>query len=77
MSKYAVLGNRQPDASFKPRVARAYCEGRQANSDGILIDGNPFSEAQESGNWLAWQWGHNDFRDGIPARETHCAPEST
>ncbi len=82
MSKFAVYGTQDNASAFKPRQARAYCDGRKANVDGFLLTDNPFQSGSppmftpngvEYENALAWEAGHNDVTGGVVARDTACA----
>lgn len=70
--KFAVYGDASTTASFKPRTARAFCEGRKANADGTLIGANPYTAARERENALAWAAGHAAYTTSATAKE-YCA----
>ncbi len=81
MSKFAIYGsitsgngNTSTVSSFKPRTARAYCDGRQAHFSALLLTDNPFTIGRERENKLAWDAGWTDHSNGIAAAGTHCAP---
>ena len=70
--KYAIRGPDNTTAAFEPRTARAYCEGRKANADGVLIGANPFTIERERENWQAWASGHQDYTNS-PTETQYCA----
>lgn len=70
--KYAIYGDSNTTASFEPRTARAFCEGRKANADGILIGANPFTTAKERENKTAWDAGHASYTTSATAK-SYCA----
>ena len=59
--------------SMKTKVARAYCEGRFAESIAAPQVSNPFPD-NKSETFIAWDQGWSDHLAGTPsARETGCA----
>ena len=59
--------------SMKTKTSRAYCEGRFAESEGVLQAANPFPD-NKSETFVAWDQGWQDSLAGTPtARETGCA----
>ena len=77
--KYAIYGNGSTTASYEPRTARAYCEGRVQYFADVAVGGspatvtsNPFTEAVERENYTAWAAGYTDAPT-IAASATHCA----
>jgi len=70
--KWAIEGDAKDVAAFNPRTARAFCEGRKANADGLLIGANPFTVGQERENFAAWNAGHDAYTTSSTAKE-YCA----
>ena len=70
--KFAIYGGESDVTSFKPRTARAFCEGRKANADGALISDNPFTTARERENRVAWTAGHSSYTTSSTDKE-YCA----
>ena len=70
--KFAVYGDADSTAAFEPRTARAFCEGRKANADGILKGANPFTAGIEDENLAAWAAGHASYTTSSTAKE-YCA----
>jgi len=68
--KFAIYGDANDITAFKPRTARAYCDGRKANADGVLIGDCPFDQEREKENRSAWIYGHSSY-PGQPAG--YCA----
>jgi len=68
------------DYAFAPREAKAFCLGMSYRHGGTLIDrpntDNPFTIAQELGNFNAWQkgWEFADAAAGSVITDTlNCA----
>ena len=57
--KWAIYGDDESTAAFNPRTAKAFCEGRKAQIDGVSILGNPFVPGIEDENGVAWTEGWN------------------
>jgi len=72
MAKFAIYGDADSTSAFNPRTARAFCAGRKANADGVLIGDNPFALNIERENNLAWEAGHASYTTSATAREC-CA----
>ena len=71
--KFAVYGDGEAPAAFKPRMAKAYCDGRLAEINGELISTNPFVLGVETENKDAWDKGFLASQNGETAKQTYCA----
>ena len=70
--KWAINGDADPTAAFNPRTARAFCEGRKANADGLIFTDNPFTTGIEDENNVAWSQGWLEYA-GSPNNKGYCA----
>ena len=70
--KWAIYGDADSTASYNPRTARAFCEGRKAAADGELITANPFTAGIEDENLQAWSTGWGNYQ-GSPDDKGYCA----
>ncbi len=56
--------------STKSKVAKAYCEGRAANQDGVLQSANPDPDPKGE-TFISWDQGWQDANVFVPP--TGCA----